>query len=73
MATVEKQLDVIFKKLDKMEQRLFRDNGNECIQSKVNRHEQLVTAQEKRWKWFFATTTVLFIMVSGRIIYDIVW
>ena len=73
MATVDKQLDVIFKKLDNIDQRLFRDNGNECLQSKVNRHEQIVVAQEKRWKWVLGTTTALMIMVLGRILYDIIW
>ncbi len=73
MSTVEQQLDIIFKKLDVMEGRLFRDNGNECLQSKVNRHEQIVTIQEKRWKWVLGTSVSLFLMVFGRIIYDIIW
>ncbi len=71
--SIEKQLDVIFTKLDKIDQRLFQDNGGECIQSKVNRHDQIVTTQEKRWKWIFGTTTTLFVMVLGRILYDFIW
>ncbi len=73
MAAIEKQLEVIFDKLDSIDKRLFHDNGNECMQSKVNRHDQLVTAQEKRWKWLLGTTVSLVIMVLGRIIYDVVW
>ena len=69
----DKQADVIFSKLDSIEQRLFKDNGGECLQSKVNRHEQLVIVQEIRWKWLFGTTTALFVMVLGRILYDVLW
>ncbi len=73
MTSLEHQIEIIFKKLDSIDKRLFHDNGNECMQSKVNRHEQVVVAQERRWKWVFGTTTALFIMVLGRIIYDMIW
>lgn len=73
MATTSEQFDILFNKLDKIDQRLFKDNGSECLQSKVNRHEQMVTAQEKRWKWVLGTTTALVIMVLGRILYDTIW
>ena len=73
MASVEKQLEIIFDKLDSIDKRLFHDNGNECMQSKVNRHEQIVTTQEKRWKLLLGTTISLVAMVLGRIVFDIVW
>lgn len=73
MAATDKQLDVIFDKLDSIDKRLFHDNGGECLQSKVNRHEQMVNAQEKRWKWVLGTTSALIIMVLGRIVYDVIW
>ena len=73
MDSTEKQLAVIFKKLDSIEKGLFKDNGGECLQSKVNRHEQLVTTQEKRWKWVLGTSSTLLIVVLGRILYDIRW
>ena len=70
---LEHQLKVIFEKLDRMDKRLFMDNGGECIQSKVNRHDQMVKTQEKRWKWILTVCTGLFMMVLGRIIYDGTW
>ncbi len=73
MPTIDKQLEVIFEKLDSIDKRLFFDNGGECMQSKVNRHEQTVAAQEKRWKWVLGTTTALLVVVFGRIVYDIIW
>ena len=73
MASVEKQLEIIFDKLDSIDKRLFHDNSNECMQSKVNRHEQIVTTQEKRWKLLLGTTISLVVMVLGRIVYDVVW
>jgi hypothetical protein len=73
MVSVGKQLEVIFDKLDSIDKRLFHDNGNECMQSKVNRHEQVVAVQEKRWKWLFGTTASLVVVVLGRIIYDVIW
>ena len=73
MMAIDKQLEVIFEKLDRMDKRLFHDNGGECLQSKVNRHDQIVTAQEKRWKWVLGTGMTLVLMVLGRILFDIIW
>ena len=70
---VEHQLDVIFKKLDKIDDRLFKDNGGKCMQTRVNYNSEMIMAQERRWKWVFGTTTALIIMVLGRILYDIFW
>ena len=69
----DKQVDAIINKLNSIERRLFMDNGGECLQSKVNRHDQIVTIQEKRWKGLFGTTIALFVMVLGRILYDVIW
>ena len=73
MVPIDKQLDVIFKKLDCIDKRLCHDNGGECLQSKVNRHDQIVITQEKRWKWVLGTTTALVLMILGRILFDIIW
>ena len=73
MAATDKQLEIIFEKLDSIDKRLFHDNGGECLQSKVNRHEQTVIAQERRWKWILVTTSSLIVMILGRIVYDIIW
>lgn len=35
---IEKQFAELHKKLDKLFERLFIDNGDECLQSKINRH-----------------------------------
>jgi len=74
MATrLEQQVDAIFEKLESMNKRLFRDNGNECMQSKINRHDRLLSSQEGRWKWVAGVSTLLLVSVLGKIIYDIVW
>ena len=74
MATrLEQQVDAIFEKLESMDKRLFIDNGNECMQSKINRHERLLSSQEGRWKWVFGVSTLLLVSVLGKIIYDVVW
>jgi len=74
MATrLEQQVDAIFEKLESMNKRLFRDNGNECMQSKINRHDRLLSSQEGRWKWVFGVSTLLLVSVLGKIIYDVVW
>ena len=73
MATVDEQLILVIAKLDGMEKRLFHDNGGECLQSKINRHEQIVAAQERRWKWVLGTTTCLICIVLGRILFEVIW
>ncbi len=56
--------DAILVKLDSMDKRLFHDNGNESLQSKVNRIHGIVLNQELRWKWVFGIVAVL---VTGLI------
>jgi len=74
MATrLEQQMDAVIDKLDSMDKKLFHDNGIECIQSKLNRHDRVLISQEGRWKWLFGVSTLLLVSVLGKIIYDVIW
>ena len=55
------QFDKIISQLDNIEKRLFIDNGKECIQSKINRHDGFL----KVIGW---TLGVIFIAVAGVIV-----
>lgn len=41
----------INEKLDKLDHRLFEDNGGECLQSKINRHGDWILTQKNMQKW----------------------
>lgn len=64
----KERLDEILEGLKAINDRLFKDNGGECLQSKINRHEQSINTQEKRWKYVITTLTALCIGVFGRLI-----
>jgi len=55
----DKFTDVILK-LDSLNNRLFVDNGTECLQSKINRHDKLLTTMT--WALGIAYVTLLSIM-----------
>ena len=52
----------VFKKLESIDKRLFRDNGNVSIQTRLDRHEQTIRTI-KRLTWI-TVTAVLGILVA---------
>lgn len=55
------RIDAIFEKLDSMDKRLFHDNGGECLQTKINRHDDWIKAQKSIQRW-------LVTLVAGALI-----
>jgi len=64
--------NAVISKIDCLDKKLFHDNGAECLQSKINRHELDIKAQEKYWKWVFGVITVVMIGLISKGIYALV-
>jgi len=63
------QLQEILAEVKHIKHKLFQDNGSECLQSKINRHDSAIEDQESRWKWVAGTLTALCVAVFGKLIY----
>lgn len=48
------EFNKINEKLDKLDHRLFEDNGGECIQSKINRDRDWIDTQKVAQRWIIA-------------------
>ena len=46
----EERFDKIDETLETLNKNLFRDNGGECIQSKLNRHDEFIESHDARAK-----------------------
>lgn len=55
------RIDAIFEKLDSIDKRLFHDNGGECLQTEVNRHDDWIKTQKSMQRW-------LITLVAGAMI-----
>jgi len=60
----KKEFQDISEKLDKLNDRLFMDNGRECLQSKINRHNDWI----KRFGGFLACLWGVVIIVITALV-----
>ena len=56
----------IFAKLDSIERRLFRDNGTLSIQTRLDRHEQIIRVM--LWALSFVGGGILTYLVLGAVV-----
>lgn len=65
----KERFDEIIEKIDSLDKKLFHDNGNECLQTKINSHAQLLKTNEARWKYMFGIVSVIVIGLVSRGLY----
>jgi hypothetical protein len=70
-----KMFEKLFTKLDDIDNRLFHDNGNESLQSKINRfgqwsenHDKIQTKTVSFWYWL-----IPIVISIGLIVLDRLW
>lgn len=68
MSSTEEALDRIEIKLNSIEQRLFHDNGKECLQSKINRHDIWIRKFDSKMK-----TICITLLGSGGVAGFVFW
>jgi hypothetical protein len=65
IATMSQTIDSVHTVVEKINKRLFFDNGTKCMQTKVDRMETII----RILIWFASAATLMMFGVLGRLIY----
>ncbi len=67
------RFDKIDKVLESMDKKLFRDNGGECVQSKLNRHDEFIERHDARAKSYNKRLWAIIMLVIAQFVGYAVW